>query len=105
GNEDDALFPNQFVNIRLILQQMPNAMVVPAAAIQSGTQGNFVFVVKPGDPPSSDGTAAPQNQRSGRSRRGEGPTSGAGAGSATGAGAGAAKNQPHYHVVAQTVVE
>ena len=74
-------------------------MVVPAAAIQSGTQGNFVFVVKPGDPPNSNGAAAPQ--RAGRSRQGAAPASGAGAGSATGA----AKNQPHYHVVAQTVVE
>jgi membrane fusion protein, multidrug efflux system len=94
-NQDNALFPNQFVNIRLILQQMPNAMVVPAAAIQSGTQGNFVFVVKPGDPPNSTGTAAPQR----RSRQGAAPASGAAA------GAGAAKNQPHYHVVAQPVVE
>ena len=99
-NQDNALFPNQFVNIRLILQQMPNAMVVPAAAIQSGTQGNFVFVVKPGDPPNSDGTAAPQR----RSRQGAAPASGA-AGAGTGTGAEAAKNQPHYHVVAQPVVE
>ena len=67
-NQDNALFPNQFVNIRLILQQMPNAMVVPAAAIQSGTQGNFVYVVKQGDPPNSSGASA--NPKSGgRTRR------------------------------------
>ena len=37
-NKDGALFPNQFVNVRLILQQRQNAMVVPAAAIQTGSQ-------------------------------------------------------------------
>ena len=50
-NEDSALFPNQFVNVRLILQDRPNAIVVPAAAIQSGAQGNFVFAVKAGSHP------------------------------------------------------
>ncbi len=44
-NKDGALFPNQFVNVRLILQDRQNAIVVPAAAIQTGSQGNFVFQV------------------------------------------------------------
>lgn len=52
-NKDGALFPNQFVNIRLILQQRPNAIVIPASALQSGAQGNFVFLVKQGTPPSA----------------------------------------------------
>lgn len=47
-NSDDSLFPNQFVNVRLIIEQRQNAIVVPAAAIQTGTQGNFVFVVRDG---------------------------------------------------------
>ena len=46
-----ALFPNQFVNVRLILQERPNAMVIPAAALQTGAQGNFVYLVKQGQPP------------------------------------------------------
>ena len=50
-NKDGALFPNQFVNVRLILEQRPNAIVIPAAALLSGSQGNFVYLVKPGDPP------------------------------------------------------
>ena len=50
-NKDGALFPNQFVNVRLILQQRPNSLVVPASAIQTGSQGNFVYTVKQGDPP------------------------------------------------------
>src|ERR1700727_1120516 len=51
GNEDGALFPNQFVNVRLILQERQNAVVIPAAALQSGTQGNFVYLLKEGQPP------------------------------------------------------
>ncbi len=47
-NTDGSLFPNQFVNVRLILRDRPNATVIPSVAIQSGTQGNFVFVVHAG---------------------------------------------------------
>jgi multidrug efflux system membrane fusion protein len=50
-NQDGALFPNQFVNIRLILQEKANAIVIPAAALQTGTQGNFVYLLKEGQPP------------------------------------------------------
>jgi len=50
-NQDGALFPNQFVNIRLILQQKQNAIVIPAAALQTGSQGNFVYLLKEGQPP------------------------------------------------------
>jgi multidrug efflux system membrane fusion protein len=52
-NRDGALFPNQFVNIRLILQEKPNAIVIPAAALQTGTQGNFVYLLKEGQPPAN----------------------------------------------------
>ncbi len=50
-NRDGALFPNQFVNIRLVLEQRPHAIVIPTPALQSGSQGTFVYVVKPGNPP------------------------------------------------------
>ena len=65
NNKDGALFPNQFVNVRLILQQRPNALVIPASALQNGAQGNFVFLVKEGQPPSStqdDGSAQPAKE-------------------------------------------
>ena len=39
------MFPNQFVNIHLVMENRPNALVVPSAAIQSGVQGSFVWVV------------------------------------------------------------
>ncbi len=50
-NRENTLFPNQFVNVRLILQQRPNALVIPSAAVQTGNQGNFVYVLRDGDPP------------------------------------------------------
>jgi membrane fusion protein, multidrug efflux system len=45
-NKDDALWPNQFVNIRLLLEVRKDSTAVPAAAIQRGPQGTYVFVVK-----------------------------------------------------------
>jgi membrane fusion protein, multidrug efflux system len=52
-NQDGALFPNQFVNVRLILQEKQNAVVIPAAALQSGSQGNFVYLLREGQPPAN----------------------------------------------------
>jgi multidrug efflux system membrane fusion protein len=46
-NEDSALFPNQFVNVRLLLDVRKGAVIAPVAAIQRGPQGTFVYVVKP----------------------------------------------------------
>lgn len=46
-NKDGALFPNQFVNIRLLVRTLHGQTVVPAAAIQRGSDGAYVFVVKP----------------------------------------------------------
>jgi multidrug efflux system membrane fusion protein len=46
-NQEQALWPNQFVNCRLLLEVKKNSTVVPSAAIQRGPQGNYVFVVKP----------------------------------------------------------
>jgi multidrug efflux system membrane fusion protein len=45
-NKDSLLFPNQFVNIHLVLENRPNALVVPSAAIQTGLNGSlFVWVI------------------------------------------------------------
>jgi membrane fusion protein, multidrug efflux system len=46
-NQEQALWPNQFVNCRLLLEVKKNSTVVPAAAIQRGPQGAYVFTVKP----------------------------------------------------------
>ena len=46
-NHDGALYPNQFVNARLRVDTMHGALVIPAAAVQHGAQGTYVYVVKP----------------------------------------------------------
>lgn len=43
-NEDDRLFPNQFVNVRLLVSRQ-EALAVPSAAVQVGSIGSFVYVV------------------------------------------------------------
>ena len=40
-NKDNALFPNQFVNIQLLVDHLPDQIVVPSVAIQHGQQGAF----------------------------------------------------------------
>ncbi len=45
-NKDNQLFPNQFVNARLLVDVKRDVTIIPAAAIQRGVQGSFVYVVK-----------------------------------------------------------
>ena len=45
-NDEEALYPNQFVNARLLVHTDTNVTVVPIAAIQRNAQGPFVYVVK-----------------------------------------------------------
>jgi len=45
-NRDASLFPNQFANIRLQLDTVKQALVVPAQAVQRGAAGTFVYVVQ-----------------------------------------------------------
>ncbi len=47
ANPKFTLFPNQFVNLRLIVSTVKNALTVPNAAIQTGAPGSFVYVVQP----------------------------------------------------------
>jgi len=46
-NNDYSLFPNQFVNVKLLVDTMRDTLLVPAAAVQKNPQGTFVYVVKP----------------------------------------------------------
>jgi len=52
NNEDSALFPNQFVNVRMLVDVRKGATIVPSAAILRGTPGTFVYAVN------SDNTVA-----------------------------------------------
>jgi len=47
ANAGNALFPNQFVNARLLVDTIHDAIVVPTAAVQTGPRSKFVYVVKP----------------------------------------------------------
>jgi len=44
-NADNTLFPNQFVNVRLLLRTIEGALVVPVTALRTGPQGDFVYVI------------------------------------------------------------
>ncbi|MBI5791480.1 MAG: MdtA/MuxA family multidrug efflux RND transporter periplasmic adaptor subunit [Rhodocyclales bacterium] len=46
-NADGALFPNQFVNVRLVVAELKDATVIPSAAVQRGSRGNFVWLLNP----------------------------------------------------------
>jgi multidrug efflux system membrane fusion protein len=47
SNTDEKLFPNQFVNARLLVRSLDHATLAPVAAIQHGAPGTFVFLIKP----------------------------------------------------------
>src|SRR5438105_1495015 len=46
-NPEQSLFPNQFVNVQLLVDTVHDATLIPSAAIQRGAPGAFVYVVKP----------------------------------------------------------
>jgi multidrug efflux system membrane fusion protein len=46
-NDDLALFPSQFVNVRMLVDTKAGATVIPSAAVQRGTPGTFVYAVDP----------------------------------------------------------
>ena len=58
-NQDNALFPNQFVNAKLLVETQHGVVLVPTPAIQRNSQQAFVYVIKP------DRTAAVQNVTTG----------------------------------------
>jgi membrane fusion protein, multidrug efflux system len=45
-NDDEALFPNEFVNAKLLVDTLHNAVLVPTAAVLSGAPGDYVYLVK-----------------------------------------------------------
>lgn len=49
ANQDESLFPNQFVNVRLLVDILKDAVTAPTAAIQRGAPGTFVYLVEPND--------------------------------------------------------
>jgi membrane fusion protein, multidrug efflux system len=49
NNSDGKLFPNQFVNVRMLTSTQPHAVLIPVAALQRNPQGTFVYVVSQDD--------------------------------------------------------
>jgi len=49
ANDDDKLWPGQFVNVRLLVGERPSALVVPTEAVQLGPDGSYVYVVDEGN--------------------------------------------------------
>jgi multidrug efflux system membrane fusion protein len=47
ANADGVLFPNQFVNVRVTLDTLHNAVVTPLTAVRTGPNGDFVWIVRP----------------------------------------------------------
>jgi membrane fusion protein, multidrug efflux system len=47
ANDDEALFPDQFVNVEMLLNVLHGSTVIPTSAIERGQQGSFVYVVGP----------------------------------------------------------
>ncbi len=47
SNKEKGLWPGQFVNVILTLTTQPNAIVIPSQAVQTGQEGQYVFVIKP----------------------------------------------------------
>ena len=46
-NQEQTLFPNQFVNVRLLIQTLQNQVLIPLPAVQRSSLGTFVYVIKP----------------------------------------------------------
>ena len=58
-NDDESLFPNQFVNVRLLLDVMHDATIIPTSALERGSGGLFVYIVQ------ADKTVAVRNIKTG----------------------------------------
>lgn len=117
ANSNGALFPNQFVNAKLLVQTLQNQVLVPSSAIQHNGDLAFVYVIEKGP-----GTASPEASANGESPKGTATAEGSHAGAATGAAghgaaagkagapatsgsptAGANEGRQQYHVVMRNV--
>jgi len=49
SNDQETLFPNQFVNVKLVVETLHDATVIPSAAVQIGSPGPYVYLANPDD--------------------------------------------------------
>lgn len=64
ANRDEMLFPNQFVNVKVLVNVQKNAVVVPSSALQHGRTGDFVYVMQPEVQPEPAGPPGKKGERS-----------------------------------------
>jgi multidrug efflux system membrane fusion protein len=91
-NAENSLYPNQFVNIHLVLENRPNSLVIPAAAIQTGNGNSFVYVIDRTQPQTptapAGGAAGATGARGGANAAGGAGAAGGGAPATAAPGAG-----------------
>lgn len=108
-NSDGALFPQQFVNTRLLVNTLDNQIMVPSSAIQHNGDVAYVYLIKPGPGNPSAAKSGGKGESSqtssaspgGGGHRGSGSGSGGGGQSGAGSQSGGAKAE--YHVEMQVV--
>ena len=70
ANDDEALFPSEFVNIKLLVDTLQNAILVPTPALLNGAPGDYVYVVDPPgtvkQPAKGEGASGGQAESSGK---------------------------------------
>ncbi len=113
-NKDLSLFPNQFVNARLLVNTLHNATLIPSSAIQHNGQAAYVYVIQDGPPPSAGakggakpgdgaGGASGANETSGKTKGGGGSKSAGGAAKGEGAGAAQPASGPQMLAIQRAV--
>jgi multidrug efflux system membrane fusion protein len=92
-NRDGQLFPNEFVNTRLLVKTLDNQVLVPSSAIQHNGSTDFVYLIQGLTPNAPGHSAGPPNGGQGGGHHGGGSGNGGGGG-AGGNGGGGGSNQP-----------
>ena len=103
-NANGQLFPNEFVNTRLLVKTLDNQTLVPSSAIQHNGATDFVYLIQGLTPNAPGHSAGPPNGGQGGGHQGGGGGTGGGGGAGSGGGSGSGgSNQPVGKAVMTTV--
>ena len=101
-NPNSVLFPNEFVNTRLLVKTLDNQTLVPSSAIQHNGAKDFVYLIQGLTPKAAGNSTGKANSGQGSGHQGSGGKSGNGGGNGASGGSGAS-NQPVGKAVQTTV--